>query len=97
MQKSRLASNDQRMDDLSRFLVARIHEDNHAYAYVSDTIGSEALLDSHLPMLDLIEMLANDYASMDTSDARSSGLAHALRVLAQSYATHPAYRQEWRP
>ncbi|MFJ8856555.1 DUF6221 family protein [Streptomyces sp. NPDC102437] len=28
---------------------------------------------------------------------RSAGLTYALRVLVQSYAEHPAYRQEWRP
>ncbi|WP_443049315.1 DUF6221 family protein [Streptomyces sp. NBC_00316] len=25
------------------------------------------------------------------------GLTYAIRVLAQSYAEHPAYRREWRP
>ncbi|KPC61614.1 DUF6221 family protein [Streptomyces chattanoogensis] len=85
------------MDDLVKFLVARIMDDNHAYAYVADTVGGEALLDSHLPMLDLTEQLAYDYKAMATSDPRSAGLAYALRVLAQSYAEHPAYLQEWRP
>ncbi|MFJ6785181.1 DUF6221 family protein [Streptomyces yangpuensis] len=85
------------MDDLLKFLVARINDDNHAYAYVAESMGGEALLDSHLPMLDLIEQLANDYNAMDPSDSRSAGLAHALRVLGQSYAEHPAYQQEWRP
>ncbi|TWV38549.1 nuclear transport factor 2 family protein [Streptomyces misionensis] len=41
------------IDDLLEFLVARIMDDNHAYAYVADTMGAKALLDSHLPMLDL--------------------------------------------
>lgn len=86
-----------RMDDLVNFLVARIMDDNHAYAYVAGTLGGEALLDSHLPMLDLTEQLANDYKAMGPSDSRSAGLAYALRVLAQSYAEHPAYCQEWRP
>ncbi|MEU4354463.1 DUF6221 family protein [Streptomyces virginiae] len=85
------------MDDLLKFLVARINDDNHAYAYVAETMGGEALLDSHLPMLDLIEQLANDYNAMAPSDSRSAGLAYALRVLGQSYAGHPAYQQEWRP
>ncbi|WP_435836542.1 DUF6221 family protein [Streptomyces albidoflavus] len=31
------------------------------------------------------------------SDPRSAGLAHALRVLAQSYAEHPDHREERRP
>ncbi|WP_342786856.1 DUF6221 family protein [Streptomyces qinzhouensis] len=60
-------------------------------------MGGEALLDSHLPTLDPTEQLANEYKAMDPSDSRSTGVAYALRVLAQSYAEHPAYRQEWRP
>ncbi|MCI3220910.1 DUF6221 family protein [Streptomyces sp. NP-1717] len=79
------------------FLVARIMDDNHAYECVADTLGGEAFLDSHLPMLDLIEQLANDFKAMDASDSRSVGLAYALRVLGQSYAEYPAYQQEWRP
>ncbi|MEU5138145.1 DUF6221 family protein [Streptomyces californicus] len=63
----------------------------------SGTLGGEALLDSHLPMLDLIEQLANDYKAMASSDSRSDGLTYALRVLGQSYAEHPAYQQNWRP
>ncbi|MFF8478632.1 DUF6221 family protein [Streptomyces sp. NPDC015414] len=85
------------MDDLVKFLFARIMDDHHAYAYVADTLGGEAVLDSHLPMLDLTEQLAHDYKAMDPSDARSAGLAYALRVLAQSYTEHPAYPHEWRP
>jgi hypothetical protein len=85
------------MDDLVEFLIARINEDNHAYAYVAGTLGGEALLGSHLPMLDLIGQLANDYKAMDPPDSRSTGLAYALRVLGQSYTEHPAYQQEWRP
>ncbi|MGW4912833.1 hypothetical protein [Streptomyces sp. NPDC004270] len=83
------------MDDLLTFLRARIEEDNHAYAYVAQTFGGEALLDSHLPMLDLIDMLARDYTAMDPADPRHAGLTHAIRVLAHSYAEHLAYQQEW--
>nr|WP_147481184.1 DUF6221 family protein [Streptomyces shenzhenensis] len=85
------------MDDLLRFLRARNEEDNHAYAYVAHTFGSEALLDSHLPMLDLIDRLARDFKTMDATDLRIPGLAYTLRVLVQSYAEHPGYREEWRP
>lgn len=93
----RPAHSDSHMDDLARFLVARIMDDNHAYAYVADTLGDEALLDSHLPMLDLTEKLARDYKAMDPADPRAAGPAYAVRVLAQSHAEHPAYRQEWHP
>ncbi|MFE7674241.1 DUF6221 family protein [Streptomyces albidoflavus] len=85
------------MDDLEKFLVARIADDHHAYAYVAHTLGGEALLDSQLPLLDLTEQLADDYRTMAPADPRSAGLAYALRVLVQSYAEHPDYREEWRP
>ncbi|GGS23634.1 hypothetical protein Snoj_20070 [Streptomyces nojiriensis] len=85
------------MNDLLKFLVARIMDDNHAYAHVSETMGGEALLDSHLPMLDLTEQLAHEYRAIAPADPRAAGLGYAIRVLAQSYAGHPEYRQEWRP
>lgn len=85
------------MIDLLQFLHARNQADNHAYAEVAYRFGGDALLDSHLPMLDLIDMLAREYAAMDPADARFAGLAYTLRVLAQSYFEHPEYREEWRP
>lgn len=85
------------MDDLLEFLRARNEEDNHVYAHVAHTFGGEALLDSHLPMLDLVDKLTQDLKVMDPADSRLAGLAYALRVLAQSYAEHPDYREEWRP
>ncbi|MBO7936787.1 hypothetical protein JTP77_012715 [Streptomyces sp. S9] len=48
------------------------------------------------PTLDNVPV-CNVAQTMDLADSRSAGLACALRVLAQSYAEHPAYRQEWRP
>ncbi|MEU2358532.1 MULTISPECIES: DUF6221 family protein [Streptomyces] len=85
------------MDDLVQFLRDRNMEDNHAYAEVAHRFGADALLDSHLPMLDLVDMLTRDYQAMDPADARRAGLTYALKVLAQSYAEHSKYRQEWRP
>ncbi|WP_037675778.1 DUF6221 family protein [Streptomyces griseus] len=84
-------------DDLVRFLRARTMDDNHAYAYVAHTFGEDALLDSHLPTLDLIDMPARDHATMDPADSRFDGTTYTLRVLAQAYAEHPDYREEWRP
>jgi hypothetical protein len=74
--------------DLVSRLIRCIDEDNHAYAYVSDQFGGEALLDSHLPMLDLIQSLAREWQAMKPSDDRYAGLIHALRVIAQSYQDH---------
>ncbi|MHC5906277.1 DUF6221 family protein [Streptomyces sp. S6] len=86
------------MDDaLLKFLHARNEEDNHTYADVAHRFGGDALLDSHLPMLDMVAALARKYEGMSTGDARRPGLAYALRMLAQSYDEHPAYREEWRP
>ncbi|MFB7470422.1 DUF6221 family protein [Kitasatospora sp. NPDC056184] len=85
------------MDDLPGFLRTRIEQDQHAYAYIAQVFGGEALLDSHLPMLDLIDMLARRQMAMDPADRRSAGLSYALRVLAQAYDEHPGYREEWRP
>lgn len=76
------------------FLRDRNMEDNHAYAEVAHRLGTDAPLDSHLPMPDLP---ARHYQAMDPADSRHTGLAHALKMLAQSYAEHPQYRQEWRP
>ncbi|OKJ64121.1 hypothetical protein AMK29_18805 [Streptomyces sp. CB02261] len=56
--------------------------------------GGEALLHSHLPTLELVDMLAGQYEAMDPADARYAGLAYAFEVLAQPYAEHTAYRQE---
>ncbi|TYB40227.1 hypothetical protein FXF50_00335 [Micromonospora sp. AP08] len=83
------------MEDLLRFLHARYEADNHAYAEVAHRFGGEALLDSHLPMLDLVDMLAREYEAMDPSDERFAGLGYAVRVLVQSYSEHPDYRHEW--
>ncbi|MEU1404842.1 hypothetical protein ABZ471_21175 [Streptomyces sp. NPDC005728] len=49
------------MDDLVEFLRDRNMADNHAYAEVAHLFGDDALLDSHLPMLDLVDRLARDY------------------------------------
>jgi len=51
------------MDDaLLAFLRTRNDEDNHAYADVGHRFGGDALLDSHLPMLDMVAALAQKYA-----------------------------------
>ncbi|MFE6886671.1 hypothetical protein [Streptomyces sp. NPDC057694] len=62
------------MDDLVKFLRACNMEDNHAYAEVAHRFGGDALLDSHLPMLDLVDMLARVYKAMDSADSRHAGL-----------------------
>ncbi|WP_437064346.1 DUF6221 family protein [Streptomyces sp. enrichment culture] len=84
------------MDDLLKFLAARIDEDRH---HVASSHGSAALLGVHLRMLDSIERLAEEYRGLaDPWDGRTHGLTYALRVLALVYAEHPAYReQEWHP
>ncbi|MDX3385067.1 DUF6221 family protein [Streptomyces niveiscabiei] len=70
------------MDEIVAFLRARNAEDNHAYAYVAQRFGGDAL--------------ALEYEGMSTGDVRRAGVGFALRVLAQAYHQHPGYREEWR-
>jgi hypothetical protein len=75
------------MDDpeLVGYLIRCINKDNHAYAYVAHQFGGDALLDSHLPMLDLIESLAKEWQVMDPADDRYAGLTYALQVIVKAY------------
>jgi len=88
---------DERVDDLVKFLQARVNEDEHRYAYVAHTFGGDVLLDSHLPMLDQVSMLVRTFEAMGPTDERYAGLEFALKVMAQSYFDHAGYRQEWQP
>ncbi|MFD1364165.1 hypothetical protein [Actinoplanes sichuanensis] len=63
--------------------------DNHRYADVAGRFGSEALLESHLPMLDLIDDLAQEWQTMDVADERYAGLTYALRVMVRAYTSAP--------
>jgi hypothetical protein len=80
------------MNDRDRFhaLIRCIDEDLHGYAYIANQYGPEALLDSHLPMLDLIQSLAQEWLNMDAADERHAGLGHALRTICQAYPYRPA-------
>ena len=64
--------------------------DNHEYAYVMDQFGGGALLDSHLPMLDLVDQLAQEWQAMGPDDSRHPGLTYALRVLVRAYLPNSA-------
>ncbi|MBB2943219.1 hypothetical protein FB565_002932 [Actinoplanes lutulentus] len=64
--------------------------DNHRYAEVAGRFGGDALLDSHLPLLDLVDQLARDWQVMDSTDERYPGLTYALRVLIQAYQSDSA-------
>ncbi|AUI60422.1 hypothetical protein [Amycolatopsis sp. BJA-103] len=65
------------MVDLVKFLRGRNEDGNHAYAEVAHRFGGDVLLDSHLPMLDLVDMLARQYEATDPADVRHAGLAYA--------------------
>ncbi|BEL05662.1 hypothetical protein Q0Z83_038530 [Actinoplanes sichuanensis] len=66
------------------------HAADRAYAEVAHRFDGEALLASHLPLLDLVDMLAREWEVMDPTDVRYAGLTYSLRVLAQAYLPHPA-------
>jgi hypothetical protein len=76
-------------DELVGYLRRCNEADNHRYAEVAYRFGEGALLDSHLPMLDLIDELARDWQAMDPADERYAGLTYALRALARAYTSDP--------
>jgi hypothetical protein len=76
-------------DELVAYLRRCNEADNHRYAEVVNRFGEEALLDSHLPMLDLVDELARDWQAMDPADERYAGLAYALRVMVRAYTSYP--------
>ncbi|MFE7184362.1 DUF6221 family protein [Streptomyces erythrochromogenes] len=83
------------MEELLQFLASRIDEDRRQAAH---EVGSGSLLDSHLLLLAAVETPASEYRGMaDPWDGRTHGFSDALRILAQAYTAHPAYREEWRP
>jgi hypothetical protein len=78
---------DVRMDDgeLVSYLRRCNEADNHAFAEVVQRFGGDALLDSHLPTLDLIDQLAQEWQAMNPADDHYPGLTYALRVLTRAY------------
>jgi hypothetical protein len=76
-------------DELVAYLRRCNEADNHRYAEVARRFGAEALLDSHLPMLDLVDELARDWQAMDPADERYAGLTYALRVMVRAYTNNP--------
>jgi hypothetical protein len=80
-----------RMNDheLVRYLRRCNEADNHAYAVIAQRFGEDALMDSHLPLLDLVDRLARDWQAMDPADDRYAGLTYALRTMVEAYLHHP--------
>ncbi|MBL7258001.1 hypothetical protein [Paractinoplanes lichenicola] len=75
-------------DDIVAYIRRCYADDNHAYAEVVENFGGDVLLDSHLPMLDLVDELARDWQAMDPADERYAGLTYALRRLVRAWL-HP--------
>ncbi|MGW3888862.1 hypothetical protein ACWD69_09245 [Micromonospora chokoriensis] len=63
--------------------------DNHAYADIAQRFGEYALMDSHLPLLDMVNKLARDWQVMDPADERYTGITYSLRTLVQAYLHLP--------
>ncbi|GAA2569565.1 hypothetical protein GCM10010398_69380 [Streptomyces fimbriatus] len=72
------------MDDLVKFLRDRNTADHHAYVEVAHRFGSDALLDSHLPMLDLVDMSARNHQAM----ARRIHVAQVSRTRSKCWRSH---------
>lgn len=98
------------MSDLTEFLLARIAEDEEAARSCEDwpecdpVYGCQAHL---LPSRALAECEAKRHileiavptvgVSNDFARGWDVGTSFAVRLLAEVYADHPDYREEWRP
>ena len=87
---------------LSEFLLARIAEDEkraprlQAIAREADAAAHWALMDEARHLLAECEAKRRIVEAAKAAFT-SGGLDHAVRQLAIVYASHPDYRDEWRP
>ncbi|NEK60372.1 hypothetical protein GCU56_21170 [Geodermatophilus sabuli] len=85
--------------DLVEFLLARFDEDEEAARFVqlSPAPTNRALVDHVLRDADAKRQLVQYFRELEERGARGATMDHALRLIAQTYADHPHYRDEWRP
>ena len=92
------------MNELAKFLLARIAEDEGTgFAPARDLAECEAkrrIVERSLDEASLYRYVFETIRPHDDDDYTSGalwGLDYALRALAVPYASHPDYREEWKP
>ncbi len=85
--------------DLVDFLLARFDEDEEAARFVqlSPARSNSALVAHVLRNVSAKRQLVQYFRDLERQGPRGATMDHALRLIAQTYAEHPHYREEWRP
>jgi hypothetical protein len=85
--------------DLVEFLLARFDEDEEAARFVqaSPAPSNRALVDHVLRDAAAKRQLVEYFRDLEEQGTRGDTMDHALRLIGQTYADHPHYRDEWRP
>ena len=85
--------------DLVDFLLARFDEDEEAARFVqlSPAPTNRALVAHVLRDVEAKRQLVQYFRDLERSGLTGGTMDHALRLIAQTYSSHPHYRDEWRP
>ncbi|MFC5187988.1 DUF6221 family protein [Actinomadura harenae] len=98
-------------DDLVGFVRSKLEADEHDVVRITSLAppGTDVILDSTIPMIDMVNAVIDLYAQVahldtpvreagrDFEAGRAAGLGAAVRLLAQTYHDSPEYREGWRP
>jgi hypothetical protein len=88
-----------RHDDLVDFLLTRFQEDEEAARFVqlSPAPTNRALVAHVLRDVAAKRELIHYFRELEQQGQRGATMERALRLIGQTYADHPHYRDEWRP
>jgi hypothetical protein len=88
-----------RNEDLVDFLLTRLDEDEEAAQFVALSASrSNASLVAHvLRDVRAKRDLVRYFHDLEQQGPRGATMERALRLIAQTYAEHPHYREDWRP
>ena len=88
-----------RHDDLVDFLLTRFQEDEEAARFVqaSPAPTNRALVAHVLRDAAAKRQLIEFFRELERQGQRGATMERALRLIGQTYAEHPHYREEWRP
>ncbi|TFV59302.1 hypothetical protein E4P41_12090 [Geodermatophilus sp. DF01-2] len=87
-----------RNEDLVDFLLTRFDEDEEAARFValSPSRSDASLLAHVLRDVQAKRQLVRYFRDLERLGPRGATMEHALRLIGQTYADHPHYREEWR-
>ncbi len=88
-----------RNEDLVDFLLTRFDEDEEAaqFAALSASRSKASLVAHVLRDVRAKRALVHYFRDLEQQGPRGATMEHALRLIGQTYADHPHYREDWRP